>query len=132
MGFVLSFMFCQKLPSLSCFLFVLLIISSTQMGFKAEGRVNLKSFDSSQSGQRVEDDKAFLGAQIGSRPPKCDIKCRSCGHCEAIQVPASPAQNGKKNSSTVAYNVANARGDDTTNYKPMSWKCKCGKYIFNP
>ncbi|XP_044464508.1 EPIDERMAL PATTERNING FACTOR-like protein 2 [Mangifera indica] len=129
MGFGLSFMYCQKPPSLSCFFFVLLIIASTQMGFKAEGRVYLKSFHFSQ---KVEEDNAFMVVEIGSRPPKCDLKCNSCGHCEAIQVPSNPAQNGRANSSTVAYNVANARGDDTTNYKPMSWKCKCGKYIFDP
>lgn len=38
MGFGLSFMYCQKPPSLSCLFFVLLIIASTQMGFKAEGK----------------------------------------------------------------------------------------------
>ncbi|CAI0464227.1 unnamed protein product [Linum tenue] len=23
-------------------------------------------------------------------------------------------------------------GEDYSNYKPMSWKCKCGNSIFNP
>lgn len=92
----------------------------------------LIGFEFGLSGQKVEEDNAFMVVEIGSRPPKCDLKCNSCGHCEAIQVPSNPAQNGRANSSTVAYNVANARGDDTTNYKPMSWKCKCGKYIFDP
>lgn len=79
--------------------------------------------------QLVEDDEKSLarGGHIGSSPPRCDRRCSSCGHCEAIQVPTNPSNNNS--STTVAY----ARGDqDSSNYKPMSWKCKCGKFIFDP
>ncbi|XP_027921247.1 EPIDERMAL PATTERNING FACTOR-like protein 5 isoform X1 [Vigna unguiculata] len=80
----------------------------------------------------ISEDKAIMRPRIGSRPPKCERRCRSCEHCEAIQVPTNPqAQNGKKNSwkfSSVAY----ARLGGSSNYKPMSWKCKCGNLIFNP
>jgi len=82
--------------------------------------------------QIINEDKTILRPRIGSRPPKCERRCRSCEHCEAIQVPTNPrAQNGKKNSwkfSSVTY----ARVGGSSNYKPMSWKCKCGNLIFNP
>ncbi|KAL5181641.1 EPIDERMAL PATTERNING FACTOR-like protein 2 [Glycine soja] len=100
-----------------------------KMGLVTEGRKTPK-----QNGfyQAVHDDKAMVRAQIGSRPPKCERRCRSCGHCEAIQVPTNPqAQNGKINSSTVS-TIAFTMGEGGSNYKPMSWKCKCGNRIFNP
>jgi len=40
--------------------------------------------------QTLGDNKVMVRKQIGSRPPKCDTRCRFCGHCEAIQVPANP------------------------------------------
>lgn len=82
--------------------------------------------------QTLGDNKVMVRKQIGSRPPKCDTRCRFCGHCEAIQVPANPrAMTGKINPSTLS-TVAYARRQDNSNYKPMSWKCKCGDIIFNP
>lgn len=82
----------------------------------------------------------LLRAQIGSRPPRCERKCSSCGHCEAIQVPTNGHQVQSRTStskssysSMVSNHVAYARGDDYySNYKPISWKCKCGDFIFNP
>ncbi|CAA6657651.1 unnamed protein product [Spirodela intermedia] len=62
-------------------------------------------------------------ATIGSRPPSCERRCATCGHCEAVQVPAVPLQRRKDLSS---------RGDDTSNYKPVSWKCECGGMITDP
>ncbi|KAJ7952698.1 EPIDERMAL PATTERNING FACTOR-like protein 2 [Quillaja saponaria] len=110
-------------------LFFLIISSSTQFGFIAEGTRILKQSDSNQV---VREDKTIMRAQIGSRPPRCDRRCSSCGHCEAIQVPTNPqVQKGNRNSSTLN-TIAYARGDDNSNYKPMSWKCKCGNLIFNP
>ncbi|KAK8924020.1 EPIDERMAL PATTERNING FACTOR-like protein 2 [Platanthera zijinensis] len=55
--------------------------------------------------------------KIGSRPPRCEEICRACGRCEAVQVPAMPQRR---------------RRDDGSNYKPLSWKCKCGDLILNP
>ncbi|XP_076903863.1 EPIDERMAL PATTERNING FACTOR-like protein 2 [Bidens hawaiensis] len=72
-------------------------------------------------------EKTILRGQIGSRPPRCERRCGSCGHCEAIQVPTTPQTKTVKNP-TLEY----ARGDYSSNYKPMSWKCKCGSLIFNP
>ncbi|KAI9166089.1 hypothetical protein LWI28_026076 [Acer negundo] len=105
------------------------------MRFMAEaGRANLKSPGFSQG---LEEDKSVaMRAQIGSRPPRCERRCSTCGHCEAIQVPTNPQvqnRNHNSSSSTISANIAYARGgDDSSNYKPMSWKCKCGKFIFDP
>ncbi|XP_020217809.1 EPIDERMAL PATTERNING FACTOR-like protein 2 [Cajanus cajan] len=119
----------QRLSFVSISLCFLIISSWTQMGFVTEGRKTPK-----QNGfDQVHDDKAMVRAQIGSRPPRCERRCRSCGHCEAIQVPTNPqAQNGKINSSNVSTTIAYTMGEGGSNYKPMSWKCKCGNRIFNP
>ncbi|KAM7516403.1 hypothetical protein LguiA_005986 [Lonicera macranthoides] len=99
------------------------------------GRTMVKPAELSQ------EEKMILRGQIGSRPPRCERRCSSCGHCEAIQVPTNSQINSsinggtKKNSSTTgstSTRIAYSRGDDNSNYKPMSWKCKCGKFIFNP
>lgn len=74
---------------------------------------------------------------IGSRPPKCEGRCRTCGHCEAVQVPVVPLVQSHKShyyskaraTTTITYS---SRGDNLSNYKPLSWKCKCGDYYFNP
>ncbi|PQQ10134.1 EPIDERMAL PATTERNING FACTOR-like protein 2 [Prunus yedoensis var. nudiflora] len=97
----------------------------------AEGRAIHNRVGISQAGN--EEKKVIVRGQIGSRPPRCERRCSSCGHCEAIQVPANPqVKSGNKNSS-VASTIAYARGDEnSSNYKPMSWKCKCGNSIFNP
>ncbi|XP_019444961.1 PREDICTED: EPIDERMAL PATTERNING FACTOR-like protein 2 isoform X2 [Lupinus angustifolius] len=81
----------------------------------------------------VHDDKVMVRARIGSRPPKCEKRCRSCGPCEAIQVPTNPqTQNGKINVNPSTVSIAAYERGDNVNYKPMSWKCKCGNLLFNP
>ncbi|BAU00328.1 hypothetical protein LR48_Vigan06g022800 [Vigna angularis] len=121
---------CARTLTLVTISLCFLIISSwTQLGLVTEGRKTPK-----QNGfyQTVHDDKTMVRAQIGSRPPRCERRCRSCGHCEAIQVPTNPqAQNGRINSSTLSTS-AFPMGEGGSNYKPMSWKCKCGNRIFNP
>ncbi|CAL0314361.1 unnamed protein product [Lupinus luteus] len=124
----------KKLSFISISLFFLVISSSwTMQGFVTEegSRKSLKQIGFQQI---VHDDKMLVRARIGSRPPKCEKRCRSCGPCEAIQVPTNPqAHNGKININpyTVSTN-AYERGEGNVNYKPMSWKCKCGNHIFNP
>ncbi|GAB2283052.1 hypothetical protein Dimus_017583 [Dionaea muscipula] len=84
------------------------------------------------------DEKTILRSSIGSRPPICVRRCYSCEQCEAIQVPTGIKANSYSSSAASAsglmsdINVAYARGDHVSNYKPMSWKCKCGTSIFNP
>ncbi|KAL4181328.1 hypothetical protein AMTRI_Chr12g270650 [Amborella trichopoda] len=71
-----------------------------------------------------------LKAQIGSRPPRCEKKCILCGHCEPILVPAFPQyKSGRRHAALVSFS---SRFEDSSNYKPMNWKCKCGNMIFNP
>lgn len=81
--------------------------------------------------------------KIGSTPPRCDRRCNKCGHCEAVQVPVVPQlqnRNGKSHSffaskrtkASYLKNIEYSRGDFISNYKPMSWKCKCGDFFFNP
>ncbi|XP_020581705.1 EPIDERMAL PATTERNING FACTOR-like protein 2 isoform X2 [Phalaenopsis equestris] len=70
------------------------------------------------------------GSMIGSRPPLCVGICRACGRCEAVQVPAVPQQRNGGGRVSAAINVI--RGDYSSNYKPLSWKCKCGDLIVNP
>ncbi|XP_062101308.1 EPIDERMAL PATTERNING FACTOR-like protein 2 [Humulus lupulus] len=118
-----------------CFLF-LSFLSSTQLRFMAHARVIPKEKNLSRShSQTVSEDKVMVRARIGSRPPRCERRCSSCGHCEAIQVPTNPqVKSGtSKRSFNKVSNTQYARGDDNnSNYKPMSWKCKCGNFIFNP
>lgn len=93
----------------------------------------LRNFVSLQKG--IEEEKVTVARNlIGSRPPKCEKKCRSCERCEAIQVPVTKvqAQGRKKSHHFSAVSYVNVRGDDISNYKPMSWKCKCGSLIFDP
>ncbi|KAJ6730200.1 EPIDERMAL PATTERNING FACTOR-LIKE PROTEIN 4 [Salix viminalis] len=83
----------------------------------------------------VEEEKIAVKAQtIGSRPPRCEKRCNSCEHCEAVQVPIATQAHSRKRSrfSAAISNIAYSRGDGISNYKPMSWKCKCGNLIFNP
>ncbi|TMW98890.1 hypothetical protein EJD97_003335 [Solanum chilense] len=128
----------QTIPSLTISLLILTISSLSHFTFHAEGR---KLLDTNHHGDnQIESEKrAMLTSQIGSRPPRCEKRCGTCGHCEAIQVPTNPQiTNGNKNhtinnNNKKAYNnIAYARDNDNSNYKPMSWKCKCGNLIFNP
>lgn len=76
----------------------------------------------------TEDEKATFRAQIGLKVPECERRCTSCAHCEAIQVPTNSQIKNSTTTSGIVYN----RGDDNSNNKPLSWKCKCGNLIFNP
>lgn len=75
------------------------------------------------------EEKLMVRALIGSRPPICERRCMTCGHCEAVQVPVIPRE---RNPTRRFWGIATLRGDYSSNYKPLSWKCKCGNRIFNP
>ncbi|KAG8377425.1 hypothetical protein BUALT_Bualt08G0031800 [Buddleja alternifolia] len=76
-------------------------------------------------------DEVKMRVLIGSRPPRCDQRCQSCGHCEAVQVPINNIKFFYNQQITI--NHPHSRGDDRiSNYKPMCWKCKCGDFISNP
>ncbi|KAI3437133.1 Epidermal patterning factor-like protein [Psidium guajava] len=125
------------------FLLLLFLWSSSQVTYVAEGR----DISSKLTGGEDEQEKVMLTKRmrslIGSRPPMCERKCSSCGHCEAVQVPFVPQQvRSPRRVRSVRSHIASAstrvgaayyaRGDDISNYKPMTWKCKCGDTLFNP
>jgi hypothetical protein len=71
--------------------------------------------------QTLGDNKVIVRKQIGSRPPKCDTRCRFWGHFEVIEVPANPrAMTEKINPSTLS-TIAYARRQDNSNYKPFGY-----------
>jgi hypothetical protein len=70
--------------------------------------------------------------QIESHPAKCEKRCRRCVYCEAVQIPIVSSkvqiQRSRHSGAKVIYS---SRGDDLSNYKFISWKCKCRDYLFN-
>ncbi|XP_057490094.1 EPIDERMAL PATTERNING FACTOR-like protein 2 [Actinidia eriantha] len=124
--------------------FLLIISSFTNARFMVQGRSFSKLAESashtdySLMGREEVAAVATARRLIGSRPPRCERRCSSCGHCEAIQVPIVPVI--KSHGSTADHDhhlsatptVASSRGDYISNYKPICWKCKCGDFIFDP
>lgn len=78
---------------------------------------------------------------IGSRPPRCERVCMSCGHCEAVQVPIVPQdhmQRAGREHHDAASDIGAAMfttyrvNGGISDYKPLSWKCRCGGMILDP
>ncbi|CAL9752045.1 unnamed protein product [Musa acuminata subsp. burmannicoides] len=104
---------------------LLLLLSSLHPLCLTEGRPFFMLQEVVKEGEEMKVGEAMLG----SRPPRCEGRCLTCGQCEAIQVPAVPQEtSGTRHFST----AITARGDDSSIYKPLSWKCKCGGMILNP
>ncbi|XP_074293916.1 EPIDERMAL PATTERNING FACTOR-like protein 2 [Silene latifolia] len=99
---------------LACSLFSICMFASTN-----EGRMLLKLTyvnNSAKSQKIIEEEKVMIiGRMIGSRPPRCQGRCySSCGgRCVAVQVPTVSVSN-----------LEYARGE-SSDYKPITWKCKC-------
>ncbi|KAJ4839384.1 hypothetical protein Tsubulata_040230 [Turnera subulata] len=134
MGSTQIYFCCHRNTQLIISLLFLLVSGFTLARFVAEGRTITRLQEAAKRG--VEEEEAVARTQtIGSKPPRCDRRCNSCGHCEAVQVPISTQAQGHRGShlwSAAVPRIAYSRGDDVSNYKPMSWKCKCGNLIFNP
>ncbi|KAJ8645412.1 hypothetical protein MRB53_007160 [Persea americana] len=108
----------------------LLLISSTEVVCLVKGIAISRLLE--VAAKVGNEQKMFVRTQIGSRPPSCLRRCSSCGPCQAIQVPAVPqVGSGVKGHSSPKATIS-SRAEDTSNYKPMNWKCKCGDRIFNP
>ncbi|XP_072958000.1 EPIDERMAL PATTERNING FACTOR-like protein 2 [Typha angustifolia] len=105
---------------------LLLLMSSKQQNCSAEGRSLYKLLEISKG---REEKIGAMRAIIGSRPPICERRCISCGHCELVQVPVVPQE--KKRAGHFVTTITSLFNDHS-NYKPLSWKCKCGDIIFNP
>ncbi|KAI3805691.1 hypothetical protein L1987_28281 [Smallanthus sonchifolius] len=63
-------------------------------------------------GSRAKEEEVL--SRLGSRPPRCEHKCRGCAPCSPTQVP------------TVHF------GPQYANYEPEGWKCQCGSVFYNP
>ncbi|PWZ22446.1 EPIDERMAL PATTERNING FACTOR-like protein 2 [Zea mays] len=116
-------------------LVALLLLTSTRAAAAVHARAS------------VIEEASFAGIRgvIGSRPPTCEGRCRSCGHCEAVQVPVSPQQLQRRKKEGLGLGRAAAAAAtggrarampasyyDHSNYKPLSWRCKCGRHILDP
>ncbi|XP_019174526.1 PREDICTED: EPIDERMAL PATTERNING FACTOR-like protein 2 isoform X2 [Ipomoea nil] len=132
-------MFRHGNPHLIIFLLIFSVSALTHFSFLVQGREMPKQLeqDTPQKGGN-EEIVVRVRSLIGSRPPRCESRCRNCGHCEAVQVPIVPTfkhqqtSRGSHGFKSVPKNVAYTRGDYLSNYKPMCWKCKCGDLLFNP
>ncbi|XP_072971845.1 EPIDERMAL PATTERNING FACTOR-like protein 2 [Typha angustifolia] len=108
---------------------LLLLLSSFQAPLhSAEGRELWKLQEVPKG--RAEEGMVMVEAMIGSRPPSCQGRCISCGHCEAVQMPVAPQD--EKGGIGHLFKVITSKFDDSSNYKPLNWKCKCGDIILNP
>ncbi|KAG5000853.1 hypothetical protein AAZX31_08G209300 [Glycine max] len=99
-----------KLPITVLFIFFLSFLPS-----KSGGSVMVES-----TREGLEESKMV----IGSKPPACVNKCKSCRPCMATLV--VPNHQKRKKGFKVS-----SRGDDDTYYL-LSWKCKCGNKLFQP
>ncbi|XP_062188106.1 EPIDERMAL PATTERNING FACTOR-like protein 2 [Phragmites australis] len=120
---------------------LLLLTSSMEVAYSDARRLPLRGV--LEIGTSKEKEAEIRGemkgrALIGSRPPRCERLCISCGHCEAVQVPIVPQDHHKGATTTRAHQehevtaMFTFRVNGITNYKPLSWKCKCGGTILDP
>ncbi|XP_004292833.1 PREDICTED: EPIDERMAL PATTERNING FACTOR-like protein 2 isoform X2 [Fragaria vesca subsp. vesca] len=128
-------------------LLVLVSSFSTHLSFIAEATRPIPTkLPEAATSENAGGGERINARQIGSRPPQCMRACTGCGHCVAVQVPVAPQRhnNGEKRSSSRGAATTSTRktspkrpaysrgGDELSNYKPISWKCKCGDLFFNP
>ncbi|KAL9250084.1 EPIDERMAL PATTERNING FACTOR-like protein [Drosera capensis] len=140
MGRTQNCAFCCRKRYLLVSLAVILISSMTQDASMVQGRQIMTNWiqNVKESEKQIGDKNVAERSLIGSRPPRCESRCRNCRHCEAIQVPVTPqqrfkpAEGGTHSLQNSTPTTQYTRGDDMTNYIPMSWRCKCGDFIFNP
>ncbi|KAL1833607.1 hypothetical protein ACET3Z_003258 [Daucus carota] len=65
-------------------------------------------------------------SRLGSTPPSCHNKCNQCHPCMAVQVPAPP-----RPLRATRFDPSSP-GNNYSNYKPLSWKCRCNNHLYNP
>ncbi|XP_066393235.1 EPIDERMAL PATTERNING FACTOR-like protein 2 [Miscanthus floridulus] len=120
------------------FYILLLLASSMEVAFSDAntGGTDKVMAANKQEAARIKWERETGGrrALIGSRPPRCERVCMSCGHCEAVQVPIVPQEEKARADTAVTLAAAmfTYRVDGITNYKPLSWKCRCGGTILDP
>ncbi|KAL5197691.1 hypothetical protein ABZP36_001203 [Zizania latifolia] len=128
---------------LPIFFSILLLLTSMEVPHSDARRLPLKLLDvgtikepEEARGEKMKTKMEGRGL-IGSRPPRCERVCMSCGHCEAVQVPIVPQdlkREAKAGASAIGISAAVLayRVNVLSNYKPLSWKCKCGGIILDP
>ncbi|KAL5198466.1 hypothetical protein ABZP36_001978 [Zizania latifolia] len=133
---------------LTIFFSILLLLTSMEVPHSDARRLPLKLLEvgtiKEPDETRGEKMKMEGRGLIGSRPPRCERVCMSCGHCEAVQVPIVPQDLKREAKADEQQHVASAaaisisaavftyRVNGLSNYKPLSWKCKCGGIILDP
>ncbi|KAF8655744.1 hypothetical protein HU200_060901 [Digitaria exilis] len=95
-----------------------------------------------------------MRSMVGSRPPSCAGRCWWCGdrRCEAVQVPITPQEKnrghatrgglgggggGRRRAGASLSSLKQQQQqlslvssyNDHSNYKPLSWRCKCAGLI---
>ncbi|PSS36685.1 MEPFL1 like [Actinidia chinensis var. chinensis] len=74
--------------------------------------------------------------RLGSTPPSCHNKCNQCHPCLAVQVPAMPShvrfQPGLNRVRPTQFHDSLSYSNKYSNYKPLSWKCRCRDHFYNP
>ncbi|KAL1805755.1 hypothetical protein ACET3Z_028823 [Daucus carota] len=91
---MVSILRCRKHGNSMMFLIFLSVSSLTLLNSMAQGRVIHNHIDLSQI--NGENESTVTRKMIGSRPPRCERKCRNCGHCKAVQVPIAPLRRSHK------------------------------------
>ncbi|KAJ3695823.1 hypothetical protein LUZ60_001200 [Juncus effusus] len=71
--------------------------------------------------------------RLGSTPPNCHNRCSLCNPCFPVQVPALVVQAKQ----VFKEREEQINGDtfsflESSNYKPMGWKCQCHDQLYNP
>ncbi|KAL6880397.1 hypothetical protein ACP4OV_011962 [Aristida adscensionis] len=133
------------------FFSILLLTSSMEVAYSdATGRLPLRLQEEIASSKEEERGEEMEGrGLIGSRPPRCERVCISCAHCRAVQVPVVPqldinprlhhnhnhraaTAQQQEDSTSISAAMFSYRVNGITNYKPLSWKCRCGGAILDP
>ncbi|KAG0469659.1 hypothetical protein HPP92_015748 [Vanilla planifolia] len=87
----------------------------------------------SSSPPRAMDD--YDKIRLGSIPPSCHNRCKTCEPCSAVQVPVPPGPRGllpRLESSELRHSSQSTYSQFKDIYKPVVWKCQCGGKLFNP
>ncbi|XP_020594773.1 EPIDERMAL PATTERNING FACTOR-like protein 2 isoform X2 [Phalaenopsis equestris] len=119
----------SSITNIRAFLLIFMVLqlpaSTEERAFATQSRsVFIHKELSKKGGQEV----LRVNSMIGSRPPQCKRRCLACSDCEAVQVPAT---SGVRSASVPLFMIGSEK-DDSSNYKLLCWKCKCGNFIFNP
>lgn len=61
--------------------------------------------------------RVVMGMIPGSIPARCISKCNGCNPCQAVQVRIQPPAHF---------------ADDSDQYYPEAWRCKCGDRLYMP